>query len=139
MIALGTGFEEWNGIGVCEFLGCCKVHNLLLVKVTLVAYQHFVHMFMAVPINLRKPTLNCSETVLICDVINHDDTVCPPVVAAGDGAEALLPSGVPNLQLDDLAIDLDGTDFKIDTDCANVCLGVGIVSEAQEQAGLADA
>ena len=70
-----------------------------------------------------------------------------------------------NLQLDDLAIDLDGTDFlkhrlsvvprgiaqtgesitakgvthKIDTDCANVCLGVGIVSKTQEQAGLANA
>ena len=66
--------EQLYTQGRVSCLGCCKVHNLLLVKVTLVAHQHFVHMFMAVPINLRKPTLNCSETVLVCDVINHDDT-----------------------------------------------------------------
>jgi len=61
------------------------------------------------------------------------------VVAAGDGAETLLARRVPDLQLDRLAVELDGADFKVDTNRADVALGVGVVREAQQQARLTDA
>ena len=57
-----------------------------------------------------------------------------PVVAAGDGAEALLPCGVPNLQLDRLSVQVDGADFEIDADCGYVGFRVCIVRKAQQQA-----
>ena len=44
-------------------------------------------------------------------VVHDDDAVSATVVAARDGAEALLACRVPNLQLDGLAVELDGADF----------------------------
>jgi hypothetical protein len=46
---------------------------------------------------------------------------------------------VPNLELDHLAIELDGADLKVNTNGGNVALGVRVVSKADEEAGLADA
>ena len=46
---------------------------------------------------------------------------------------------VPDLELDDLAVELNGADLEVDTDGGDVALSVGVVSEADEQAGLADA
>ncbi|RUS23376.1 hypothetical protein BC937DRAFT_93320 [Endogone sp. FLAS-F59071] len=38
------------------------------------------------------------------------------VHTSGNGAEPLLPSGIPDLELDALAIKLDGADFKVNAD-----------------------
>ena len=51
------------------------------------------------------------EGLTVGRVIHYDDAVRAAVVAAGDGAEALLPRRVPNLQLDRLALQLDRADF----------------------------
>ena len=51
------------------------------------------------------------EGLRVGRVVHDDDTVSPTVVAAGDGAEALLARSVPNLQLDGLTLELDGADF----------------------------
>ena len=51
------------------------------------------------------------ESLAVSSVIDNDDAMRAPVVAAGDGAEALLPGSVPDLQLDGFAIKLDRSDF----------------------------
>ena len=51
------------------------------------------------------------EGLGISGVVHDDDAVRAAVVAAGDGAEALLPCRVPDLQLDGLALELDRADF----------------------------
>jgi len=79
------------------------------------------------------------ERLRVGGVVHDDDAVRAAVVGAGDGAEALLTSRVPDLQLDGLAIELDRPNLEVDADRADVALGVGVVGEAQEQARLADA
>ncbi len=56
-----------------------------------------------------------------------------------DGPEPLLPGRVPDLQLDGLAVQLDGSDLEVDADGGDVGFGVGVVGEPQQQAGLAHA
>lgn len=45
---------------------------------------------------------------------------------------------VPNLQFDGLAVELDGANLKVHSDGGNVGLGVGVVSESEQQTGFAD-
>ena len=37
-----------------------------------------------------------------------------------------------------LAVKLDGPDLEVDADCGDVALGVGVVGESKQQAGLSD-
>lgn len=62
-------------------------------------------------LDLAHPVLDGAEALSVGDVVGHNDTVSSLVVAAGDGLESLLTSGIPNLQLDGLAVNLDGSDF----------------------------
>lgn len=79
------------------------------------------------------------ERLRVCHVIDHNDAMRSAVVAASDGAEALLASGVPNLQLDRLAVELDRTNLEVHADGGDVGLRVRIVSKAEEEARLAHA
>jgi len=45
----------------------------------------------------------------------HDDAVRAAVVGAGDGAEALLAGGVPDLKLDRLAVEQHLFDLEVDS------------------------
>eukprot|EP00443_Scrippsiella_acuminata_P067105 CAMPEP_0115522972 /NCGR_PEP_ID=MMETSP0271-20121206/80381_1 /TAXON_ID=71861 /ORGANISM="Scrippsiella trochoidea, Strain CCMP3099" /LENGTH=77 /DNA_ID=CAMNT_0002954339 /DNA_START=384 /DNA_END=617 /DNA_ORIENTATION=+ len=72
------------------------------------------------------------ERRLVSDVIDDDDAVGAPVVAARDGAEALLPGGVPDLELASLALEVQGADLEVHTDGADVTLRVGVISEAEQ-------
>ena len=56
----------------------------------------------------RAHVLKC---IRIGGVVDHNDAVGTAVVAAGDRAETLLARGVPYLELDGLAIQLDRPDF----------------------------
>ena len=58
-----------------------------------------------------QPLLHVVERVCVSHVIDHNDAVRPPVVAACDGPEPLLTSRVPDLQLDRLPVQVDRTDF----------------------------
>eukprot|EP01043_Picozoa_sp_COSAG02_P048413 COSAG02_NODE_4753_length_5022_cov_6.019907_1_plen_219_part_00 len=111
-----------------------------------------------------QPLLDVVERIRICYVVNNDDTVRSAVVAAGDCPEALLSSGVPYLQLDGLAIQVDCADFlqavqqnasalraettasqrirrthEVHPNGTDVALGVSIIGEPQQQARLAHA
>lgn len=101
--------------------------------------QHLIDCLVAVSINLREPALDSCETLFIGHVIHNNDTVCPSVVAAGDGTESLLTSCIPNLQLDYFPVDLNSSDFEVDAYGTNVGFGVSIISETQEKARLAHA
>jgi hypothetical protein len=47
-----------------------------------------------------------------------------------------LTSSIPNLKLNYGAVDLDGSDFEVDTDSADERFGEGVVCKAQQQAAL---
>jgi len=71
--------------------------------------------------------------------LHDNDSMRSAVVAARDRTEPLLTRRIPDLQLDRLAVQLDGSDFKVNTNGTDVALRVGVVGEAQQKARLADA
>jgi hypothetical protein len=60
------------------------------------------------------------------------------VIVGGDGLEALLSGGVPDLKLDLLPIGFQGSDFEIHADRRYVRITEGLVGELQEKAALAN-
>ena len=53
--------------------------------------------------------------------------MCSLIVAGSDCFEAFLASGIPDLELNCLAINLDGFDFKIDANCWHKVVGENII------------
>lgn len=78
----------------------------------------------------HKRLNNC---YLICAVIYNNDPVRPPVVGRGDGPKPLLAGRVPDLELDGLAVQIDGPNFEVHTDGADVALRVGVVCKPEQQ------
>lgn len=79
------------------------------------------------------------EALLICHIIHQQNTHGASVVSGRDGAEALLAGGVPYLQLDALAVELDRADLEVDADGGDEGWGEGVLAEPQQTAGLAHA
>ena len=76
---------------------------------------------------------------MICDVVYKEDAHGTSVVGSCDGAEALLSSGIPYLQLHTLAIKLDRADLEVDSDGGNEGGSEGVFAEAKQTARLANA
>jgi len=62
-------------------------------------------------LDLVHPVLDGAEALAVSDVVGHDDTVRALVVAARYRLEALLTGGVPNLELNGLTVNLNGSNF----------------------------
>lgn len=98
---------------------------------------------------IRRAELRCRSTVgkgerehtvkrpLVRDVVDEEDAHGAAVVGGGDGAEALLAGGIPYLELDALAVQLDGADLEVDADGRDEGRREGVFAEAQQTAGLA--
>ena len=136
---LGGGFEELDAEGVGELLALLGRDDPLGRQVGLVADEELVDILAGVAVDLVEPLLDVVEGFVVGDVVHDDDAVGAAVVRGGDGAEALLAGGVPNLELDGLAVELDGADLKVDADGGDVGFRVGVVGESEEKARLADA
>ncbi len=107
--------------------------------VALVANEDARDVVARVLLDLVHPVLDGGEALAVGDVIGHDDAVCALVIAAGDRLEALLAGGVPNLQLDGLAVNLDGADLEVDSDGGHEVVSEDIVCESEQQGGFTDA
>lgn len=62
-------------------------------------------------LDLVHPVLNSAEALAVGDVVSHDDTVSTLIIAGSDGLETLLASSVPDLELNGLSVDLNGSNF----------------------------
>jgi len=62
-------------------------------------------------LDFAHPVLDGAEALSVGNVVGHDDTVGTLVIAAGDGLKSLLASGIPDLKLNGLSIDINGSDF----------------------------
>mmetsp|Transcript_21254 Transcript_21254/g.46125 ORF Transcript_21254/g.46125 Transcript_21254/m.46125 type:complete len:116 (+) Transcript_21254:571-918(+) len=80
-----------------------------------------------------EPLFDIVEGLIIGHVIDNNDTVGSSVVGRGDGAETFLSSGIPDLKLDCLTVQLNCTDFKINTNGRDVRLRVSIISKPKEK------
>ena len=88
---------------------------------------------------VAKPAGNVRERVPRRNIVHQQRARGAAVVAAGDRAEALLASGVPNLQLDDLPADLDESRAELDADRVRRAPLEGALDKLVQQARLARA
>lgn len=106
--------------------------------IALVADENARDVVGGVLLNLIHPVLDGAEALAVSDVVGDNDAVSALVVAAGDRLEALLSCSVPDLQLNRLAVHLDRADLEVDSDGGHEVVCEHVVSESQQQRGLAD-
>lgn len=110
---LGGSFEEGNTKLVGERLGFGILHNLFSRQIRLITNQELVDTLNSVSVDFLQPLLNVGVGVPVSDVVDYYDTVSTSVVRRGDGPESLLSGSVPNLELDGLAFELNGSDLEV--------------------------
>ena len=81
---------------VCQFLTLFFTYRPVW-QISLVSDENFYHIIRCVGFNLLEPILDVVVSVLFGAVIDENDSHCSFVVGLSDGAEALLPSGIPHL------------------------------------------
>ena len=62
-----------------------------------------------------NPGLDCDEGLLLADVIDQDDALCPAVVGLGDRLKPLLPRCVPELKGDDLTVQFQSLAVEVNS------------------------
>lgn len=65
-------------------------------------------------LDVSDPVLNVLERLLVGHVVHEHDAHGAAVVGGGDRSEPLLTGRVPNLQLNLLAVELDGANLEVD-------------------------
>lgn len=88
---------------------------------------------------LSHPVFKGIEGSPIIDSIDHNDAHCPFVVGLRDGLEAFLAGGIPDLQSDLLAVNVDRLDLEVDADGGQVRGHEIVLAKPQQNVGLADA
>ena len=124
---------------LCEFLALLGGHIALLFQIALVSDQNARNVGSSVLFDLGHPVVHVLVRLLVGDIIDYYNSVCSLVVGGGNGLEALLTGGVPNLELNLLAVHFNSFNFKIDADGRHKVVREHIVSESNKQRGLADA
>jgi hypothetical protein len=79
--------------------------------IALVANQDAGDVVGSVLLNLIHPVLDGAEAFAVSDVVGYDDTMGTLVVAGCDSLETFLASSVPNLKLNSLSVNFDGSNF----------------------------
>ena len=78
-------------------------------------------------LDLTHPGLHSGEALSVCNVIGHNNTVSALIVAGSNSLESFLTSSVPDLQLDGLAININGSDFEVNSNCGHEVLREDVV------------
>ena len=135
---LGRSLEEFNAERVGEFLTLFRRNDTLARQIRLITHQQLVDVFGGVSINLVQPLLNIVEGFLVGHIVYDDNSVSPAIVRGCNGSESFLSGGIPDLELDGLSIQLNCSDFEINTNGGDVGFGVSVVCESKEQTRFTD-
>jgi hypothetical protein len=135
---LGGGFEEAHVVVLSKLLALVGGNLARVCHVALVANEDAGDVIGGVLLDLIHPVLNGTEALTVGDVVGHDDAVGSLVVAACYRLESLLSSGIPDLELDGLSVDLDGANLKVDSDGRHEVVCEDIISESEQEGRLAD-
>lgn len=107
-------------------------------QIALVSDQHDDDVGIGVISKLLQPSRNVLVGLVLADVVDEEGADRAPVVGRGDGAVSLLTGGIPNLRLDGLGIDLDGSGGELDAD-SRLGVQVELISgESTQQVGFSD-
>ena len=136
--ALGRRLKETDVEVVSQVFRLGVLDLTLVLQILLVANQDAGDVLVGVLVDLAHPLGNLGEGVTISDVVSDDDSVHTTEVARSDGLEAVLADRIPDLELDGLAVDLDGADFEVDSNGGHEVLMEDVVGETQQQRRLTD-
>lgn len=85
-------------------------------QIALVSHQHDDNVGICMISQLLEPSCNVLVGLVLADVVNEQGADSTSIVSGGNGAVSFLTGGIPDLGLDRLGIDLDGSSGKLDTD-----------------------
>ena len=119
---LGRSLQKAHTIVVSHLKALIERNHALVLKIGLVTDQDAGDVVLSVLLDLTHPGVDGAEGVAVCDVISHNDAVRALVVARRDSLEALLASSIPDLQLADFLVDINGTNLKVDANCGHKVL-----------------
>lgn len=60
------------------------------------------------------------------------------VVRTGDSLESLLASCVPDLKFDSLVVEIESTDFEVNSDCGEETVREDVIGETEQKGGFTD-
>jgi hypothetical protein len=87
------------------FLGLLERHRAFLSEIQLVADKRDSNFFVGVLPGLVEPTLTVLVATFAGNVVSQNGSYRAFVVATDDATKHILPSGIPDLQLNHLVID----------------------------------
>ena len=108
-------------------------------QIALVTNKHNNNIRVGMVSELLQPAVDVLVSLVLADIVNEEGTDGATVVGRSDRTVALLTSGIPDLCLDGLGVDLDRASSKLHTDGG---LGVQVElvpSESTQQVGFTDA
>ena len=136
---LGRRLEEADVENVCQVLALVvRDGTMVLLEIFFVADKDLGNVLIRVLIDLLHPLADLGERVSISQIVRDDNTVCASIVARRDSLETILTSGIPNLQLDGLTVDLDRANLEVDTNGGHEAIMEDIIGESEQERRLAD-
>lgn len=122
-----------------EGLALLFLHLTPRIQIALVAYQHNDHVRVRVLTRILQPGGQVVEGLPSRDVVHQQGASSSAVIRACDRSESLLPSRVPDLKLDLLAVDGDHACSELHANGQVVHRLESLVRELEQQTGLAHA
>jgi hypothetical protein len=108
-------------------------------QIALVAHKHNHNIGVRMIPQLLEPSCHVLVGLVLADIIDEQRSHRTAVVGGGDGAVALLASGVPDLGFDGLGVDLDAAGCEFDANGGFAVQIELVAGEAGEEVGFADA
>jgi len=102
-------------------------------QIALVSHQHDDNVCVGMVAELFQPACDVLVGLVLGDVVDKKGTDCATVVGACDGAVTLLASGIPDLSLDGLVVNLDAASGKLDADGGLAVEVEFVAGETREQ------
>lgn len=134
----GTARTWWLSRHTSKRLGFFRRDGSEMSQIALVTDKHDNNVGVGVVAELLEPSRDVLVSLVLADIVNEEGTDGTTVVGGGDGAVAFLTSSIPDLRLDGLGVDLNGSRGELDTD-GGLGVEVELVSgESAEKVGFTD-
>ena len=139
VVVLRAGLDVVAAKALSERLGIGGGNFTTIGAVSLVSYEQHGGSGASELLHILHPDCDVVKRLTVRDVEHQHDAVSAAVVGVGDGAEALLASGVPQLQLDDFILTLEGQNLEVYANGGNIVRVPVLIGVAVEQGALANA
>ena len=99
-----------------ELLGLLSRDRTQVAQIALVTDKHDNNVGVGVVPQLLQPPVDILVGLVLADIVHEEGTDSAAIVGRGNGTVALLTSGIPDLCLDCLRVDLNRTGRELHTD-----------------------